>query len=235
MNIILLHEIDFIETNIVQLSDYRFNHIRNILKKKPGESVRIGLLNSKMGSGEITHIDESSCTIKCTLNIDPPAPLNLRLVLALPRPKMFKRTLHTITSLGIKEIFIINTWKVDKSYWQSPYLEEKSINATFFKALEQSCDTIMPSIAFKKLFRPFTEDELPHIIKDSISLVAHPQEEPYLSKTDKKITLAIGPEGGFNDFEISLLKQIGFSGFTTGQRILRVEDAVPAIIGSLML
>jgi 16S rRNA (uracil1498-N3)-methyltransferase len=235
MNMILLQKDDFCDNDTVTLADHRFDHIKKVLKKQSGDLLKIGLLNSKMGTGEIKEIDDSSCTIQCSLNNDPPAPLPLTLILALPRPKMFRRTLFSIVSLGVKNIYIINTWKVDKSYWQSPYLEELSIKKTIYRALEQCCDTMEPSITLEKLFKPFAEDELPSIIKDSIALLAHPGEEKINSCKNKKLTLAIGPEGGFNDFEISLLKKTGFSAFSSGKRILRVEDAVPAIIGSLLI
>ena len=43
----------------------------------------------------------------------------------------------------------------------------------------------------------------------------------------------IGPEGGFIEYEIEKLKETGFEAVHLGPRILRVENAVPTILGRL--
>jgi RsmE family RNA methyltransferase len=47
------------------------------------------------------------------------------------------------------------------------------------------------------------------------------------------VTLAIGPEGGFIPYEIDLLKKHNFKATHVGERVLRVENAIPAIISRL--
>jgi 16S rRNA (uracil1498-N3)-methyltransferase len=47
----------------------------------------------------------------------------------------------------------------------------------------------------------------------------------YLSKECKIVTLAVGPEGGFSDTEVSIFKENGFKLFTIGDTILRTETA----------
>jgi RsmE family RNA methyltransferase len=47
------------------------------------------------------------------------------------------------------------------------------------------------------------------------------------------ISLAIGPEGGFIPYEIDKLNEVGFKTVHLGQRILRVETAIPAFISRL--
>ncbi len=41
-----------------------------------------------------------------------------------PRPKMFRRVLQTCASLGVKDLWLINSYKVEKSFWQTPWLTE---------------------------------------------------------------------------------------------------------------
>jgi RsmE family RNA methyltransferase len=48
-----------------------------------------------------------------------------------------------------------------------------------------------------------------------------------------RVALAIGPEGGWVDFELTLLAARGFVPFSLGERILRVEVAVPYALGQL--
>ena len=48
------------------------------------------------------------------------------------------------------------------------------------------------------------------------------------------VTLAIGPEGGFIEYELDLLVAHGFEPVTLGPRPLRVEHAVPALLGRIL-
>jgi RsmE family RNA methyltransferase len=47
------------------------------------------------------------------------------------------------------------------------------------------------------------------------------------------VTLAIGPEGGFIAEEIASFENAGFQAVTIGERVLRVETAVAALIARL--
>jgi len=159
----------------------------------------------------------------------------LSLVLALPRPKVLKRTLKHITVLGVKKIYLINSFRVDKSYWQTPFLQQDSIRKIFLDSLEQACDTVLPELFLRPLFKPFVEDELPELIKNTVPLVAHPGTgSGAIDISGKHITLAIGPEGGFIPYEIEKLKVCGFKEFNFGQRILPVETAVPGLLSLLI-
>jgi 16S rRNA (uracil1498-N3)-methyltransferase len=134
----------------------------------------------------------------------------------------------------VKRIYLINAWRVEKSYWKSPRLSEENLLAQRVLGLEQARDTTLPSIEVRRLFRPFVEDELPSIARDSLALVAHPTAAAECRRNvDQPVTLAIGPEGGFIEREIASLEAIGFTPVALGPRILRVETAVASIVGRL--
>ena len=164
----------------------------------------------------------------------PPSPLPLTLILALPRPKVLRRILLSVTAMGVKRIFLLNSFRVEKSFWQSPVLEPESIQRQLVLGLEQSRDTILPEIFLRPFFRPFAEDEAPALIKDTLPLVAHPTaEEPCPRDVLQPVTLAIGPEGGFIPYEVEKLISCGFHAVHLGERILNIEAAVPALISRL--
>jgi len=165
--------------------------------------------------------------MRVTLDRNPPPPLPLTLVLALPRPKVLNRVIASATSLGVKRIFLINAWRVEKSYWKSPRLSGENLLQQRILGLEQARDTILPAIELRRFFRPFVEDELPAIIGDSLALVAHPRAAIECPRDVAcEVTLAIGPEGGFIEEEIASLARIGFTPVSLGPRVLRVETAV---------
>ena len=196
--------------------------------------MRIGLINGLMGHGVIKMLGPEQATLEIDLDTPPPPLTPLSLVLALPRPKMLRRTLQSVAAMGVKEIYLVNSSRVEKSFWQSPSLQPQAIEEQLMLGLEQARDTLMPNLHMRKRFKPFVEDELGDIIKGSQALVAHPVTEvPCPIHCDSAVTLAIGPEGGFIPYEVELLRSIGFQAVHIGPRILRVEIAVPALISRL--
>ncbi len=199
-----------------------------------GDALIVGEAGGRIGTGEVTRIDEEALEMRVSVGEDPPAPLVLTLVLALPRPKVLNRVIAGATSLGVKRIYLINAWRVEKSYWKSPRLSEENLLAQRILGLEQARDTTLPSIEVRRLFRPFVEEELPSIARHSLALVAHPTAAAECPRNaGQPVTLAIGPEGGFIDREIASLEHIGFTPVALGPRILRVETAVASVIGRL--
>lgn len=237
MNIVIISPGDFIDEHRVRLTGRRFEHISKVHRAHKNTLLKVGLIDGLKGSGTVLGIDSDSITLHVTLNCAPLKPLPLTLLLALPRPKMLKRILQSVASLGVKEIYLINSYKVEKSYWSSPVLTESSINEHLQLGLEQAGDTISCNVYLYKRFKPFVEDQLAAIVKDSQKILAHPYDaipiEHYSVQDRKKTILAIGPEGGFIDYEVQHLQQLGFTPVSLGERILRVETAIPYTIAKL--
>jgi 16S rRNA (uracil1498-N3)-methyltransferase len=235
MNLVLFSQADFIGENLIAIRDQRrLQHIQQVHQIKLGDTLKIGLINGNMGSGHIVFCNELEIHLQVLLTQSPPKPLPATLILALPRPKMLKRTLQTIATLGVKRIYLINSYRVEKSYWQTPLLDESAINEHLLIGLEQGCDTQMPEVHLIKRFKPFVEDNLADIVGTTRALVAHPYTDlPCPAQIDYAITLAIGPEGGFIAYEIDLLQKCGFTAVNLGNRIMRVETVVPYLLGRL--
>ena len=233
MNLILLFEEDFVAPGVARLQGRRLAHVTSVHRAAVGDSLTVGVAGGRIGTGVVARLDEV-LELHVTLDRDPPAPLPLTLVLALPRPKVLNRVIASATSLGVKRIFLINAWRVEKSYWKSPRLSEENLLLQRILGLEQARDTLLPTIELRRLFRPFVEEELPLIARDSLPLVAHPVASGVCPRSvTQPVTLAIGPEGGFIAQEIESLQRIGFEAVSLGERVLRVETAVPALIARL--
>ncbi len=234
MNIILLREADFTDPGHVILSDRRAGHILTTLRAAEGDTLFCGLINGKTGQGRITQIRDGTVKMAVALQTPPPPALPLILVLALPRPKAARRIIETAACLGIKQIYLINAWRVEKSFWQSPVLTAANLKKAMICGLEQAKDTMMPAIQQKRFFTPFVKTELPGIARHSRPLVAHPgADTPCPVGVDTQTTLVIGPEGGFIDIEIRTLEEIGFETVRLGDRIMRTETALPFAVSRL--
>jgi 16S rRNA (uracil1498-N3)-methyltransferase len=235
MNLILLFESDFIGTRRrVRLEGRRLRHLREVHRAVPGDELCVGEAGGLIGSGRVVSLDRDAAEMEVRFERTPPAPLPVTLVLALPRPKFLRRILFSATVLGVKRIFVINSCRVEKSYWQSPFLKKEQIERQLILGLEQARDTMVPEVMLRPLFKPFAEDELPEITRGSLPLLADPNAvEPCPQGLSGPAVLAVGPEGGFVPYETGKFLSAGFCAVSLGRRILNVESAVPALLSRL--
>ncbi len=235
MNLILLFPEDVVgESNRVRLTGRRLRHVLEVHRAEVGDELCVGLLNDRIGIGHVTAINESVLEMDVRLEHRPPSKLPLTLILALPRPKVIRRVLRSASSIGVNRIILLNCSRVEKSYWQSPFLASDAIQGQLVLGLEQGKDTVLPEMILRPLFKPFVEDELPGLIKGTLPLVAHPlASEDCPRNVNEPITLIIGPEGGFIPYEIEKLVSAGCKAVRMGERILSVETAVPSLIARL--
>jgi RsmE family RNA methyltransferase len=142
----------------------------------------------------------------------------------MPRPKVMKRLWAQLSAVGVNQIVIINAERVEKNYFDTHILKEDFYQQLLIEGLQQAGDTLLPKVAIQKSFRPYVEDILPEITEKSIRLVAFEGAAPEIRalnlKPQDEAWVAIGLEGGWNAFELDLLKKAGFTPFSMGPRIL---------------
>ncbi|MDH1258935.1 MULTISPECIES: 16S rRNA (uracil(1498)-N(3))-methyltransferase [Pseudomonas] len=234
MNLLLLEEADFIAADRVILRDRRLIHMQEVHRSEVGDSLRVGRINGLMGSAELLRLEAGEAELRVNLDQPPPAKLPLTLVLALPRPKMLRRVFQTVATMGVAKVILVNSYRVEKSFWQTPFLEPEAIREQLILGLEQARDTVLPEIVIEKRFKPFVEDRMPAIAEGTLGLVGHPGNFPPCPRAlSEPVTLAIGPEGGWIPYEIDLLAKSGLQPVQLGERILRVETAVTALLARL--
>ena len=240
MNLILLfaHEI---AGNQVILRDRRGQHISTILKSQAGDTLRIGIMNGPTGSGRIVSNKADEVILEITADGPIPELPLTDLILALPRPIMLKRILGQAAALGVGRIFLINANRVEKSFFSASMIKQRDFTEHLIHGLEQGMDTRLPEVTIHERFRPFCEDLLPTLLEFyPVRLIAHPDTDQFLfdaapSPAGQRAILAIGPEGGWVDFEIEKFKAQGLIPFSMGPRILRVDSAVPALLSQIDL
>ena len=238
MNLVLFEENELAGDRVV-LTGRRANHIGSILGLVAGDTLRIGQVNGKLGRGEIIETDNRSVTIRVALDRDPQPGAGVELILALPRPIMLQRILKQATVFGVRRFHLIRSARVEKSFFHSPVLQPEKIHSLLLEGLEQAMDTRLPEVVIHHRFKPFVEDVVPHLTGQGI--IAHPglsarlQDVVFGGGQAGRIVLAVGPEGGWNDFELECFREQGFTGFSMGSRILHVDMAVVALLAQLQL
>ncbi|MCV4290968.1 16S rRNA (uracil(1498)-N(3))-methyltransferase [Pseudomonas capsici] len=234
MNLLLLEEADFIAADRVILRDRRLRHMQEVHRAEVGDSLRVGRINGLLGTAELLRLESHEAELRISLDTAPPAKLPLTLLLAVPRPKMLRRVFQTVATMGVPKVILLNSYRVEKSFWQTPFLEPEAIREQLILGLEQARDSVLPEIVIEKRFKPFVEDRLPQLARNTLGLVGHPGDFPACPRAvEQPVTLAIGPEGGWIPYEIDLLGKSGLQPVQLGDRILRVETAVTALLARL--
>ena len=238
MNLLLLHPEDWCDDGVAEISGRRYVHAEEVLKlsQRSGEC-RAGLLNGVVGRGIVESVDAANQRMRLRFvpEQEPPPPLPLILAAALPRPLTLRRVVHAAVTMGVKELWFYQSWKVEKSYWSSPMVAEENLREQIFLALEQSVDTVMPELHFQRRFQTFVQEDLPRMSAGGELLIAHPDPAavPCPRGLSGKTTLVVGPEGGFTPREVEQLTAAGGTMIGLGPRILRTEVAVPVLISRL--
>lgn len=247
MNCILLPAASFSNKSAHINAVAQIEHVNQVLGAKVGDTLKIGQLEGNLGTAVIADMTPERIDLcEVSLVTAPPPKLDLTVVLALPRPKVLRRLIMDMTALGVRDIILINSYRTQKSYWQSPMLSR--LDEFLLEGLQQGVDTVAPRISLQKRFKPFVEDELVNLITNR-AIVAHPyaelsfaqyvQQQLESSELPHRSVLPsmvfIGAEGGWIDYEVELLARQGCQAVHIGARILRTEAAVNAILGQWLL
>lgn len=235
MNLLLLDPEQLDADGTARVGGATADHVRTVLGKGVGDTLKVGVLGGLRGTGSIVGEHEGAFVVTCTLT-DAPAPKrDITLVLALPRPPVFRRLLQHVTALGVRRIVLCQSARVEKSYWGSPALTDDEVAHNIRLGLAQAGDTIAPVVEQRRRFRPMVEDELAGLAV-AHKLVADPSGVvPCPTDLTGDVMLAIGPEGGWVPDELARLAVAGFTAIHLGARVLRVETAVIAALARLGL
>jgi len=235
VNLLLLEANDFHDDGTAELQGRPARHVREVLRAQPGDVVRVGRCGGAVGTAEVVRCAAETVLLRVQWDGMPPPRPGVDVLLALPRPKVLRRVLASAAALGVDRLVLLNAARVEKSYFLSPVLTEARTTAALRDGLEQARDTRAPEVHLFQRFRPFVEDSLDGLLGPATRLLLDPGPErlPPDVPRGTRVTLAIGPEGGWVPFERALLAKHGFVPLSFGPRTLRVEGVLPYALGWL--
>ena len=237
----ILFEPGEIMDGVATFGGVRAEHVRKVLHGEVGQILKTGVLDGQIGTGEIVEMTGDEIRVRVTHDAEPLAPW-VDLVLAPPRPRILKRLLPQLATMGVGRIVLVGAQKVEKDFWGATLLKEENYRPLLVDGLMQGCvSTQVPVIESRRNFRRFVADELDAMFPTTRRLVAHPGESGKVERWKSgnvrsgRLLLAIGPEGGWTDEEVELLEAHGFARYSLGSRILRTDTATIALLAQLML
>ena len=241
MNLILIDTADVKPDGTARIAGPQADHIRNVLKSAAGHELRVGVIDGPTGTATITAVTDTFIDLACRLEAEAPPRPAVDLLLALPRPKVMRRLWAQLAALGVGRIILTNAERVERDYFDTHIITPDTYRPLLIEGLQQARDTRLPLVSIHKRFKVLVEDELDQLCPQRRRLVSHPGEigeigtgnyfgEMIPDLNSGRTLLAVGPEGGWNAFELGLLEARGFQRISLGPRPLRTDTACIALL-----
>ena len=226
---------DLAPNTTVTIEGGKHHHLRNVLRLKAADAVI--LFNGQGGEygAEVQAITKQATQIT-TLTYDPinrESPLHICLLQGILKRDAMINALQRATELGVSKIIPVQTQHLSEKRVQLAGRWE-AWQAVIEQSSEQCGRTQLPELA--PLTRYTEAVSMTQNADFDLQLLAHlgaPESRTPPATTPKRIAVAIGPEGGFSDAEVTLAEANGFRAYTLGARILRAETAPAALLAHL--
>ena len=237
MNLILLEPGEIAPGGRARLTGPRAAHIVTVLRASAGREIRVGVVDGPLGMATVVRAEAGRpVELHCAFDEAVPERPPVDLLLALPRPKVMQRLWAQLATLGVGRILLCNAGRVERNYFDTHVLDPEHVRPLLIEGLQQARDTRLPRVTIHRQFRVLVEDDLDALTDGAARLVAHPAAAQSLHeiarryRAGSRLMIAIGPEGGWNDFELGLLETHRFQMVGMGPRTLRADTAAVALL-----
>lgn len=218
------------------------NHIKNVLRMKPGEEIAVSNGNDgkeyRCGIEELWE-DEVVCSLRFVKEDGLELPARVTLFQGLPKADKMDLIVQKMVELGVYRIVPVMTKR------SVVKLDEKKAKAKTARwqtvaeaAAKQSKRRIIPQVAEVCTLREAVAQAagmdlklIPYELSEGMGRTRKLIEGV---RTGQEIAVFIGPEGGFEEEEVQAAVEDGFLPVTLGKRILRTETAGLTVMAWLM-
>lgn len=219
------------------------NHIKNVLRMKPGEEISVSTTESSAEYRcivrELTN-DAVYCDLAFIKEEGNELPSKIYLFQGLPKSDKMELIIQKAVELGAYEIIPVEMKRcVMKLEPKKAPQKVQRWNGISEAAAKQSKRTIIPEVtmpmSFKEAVKKAAECDLKLVPYEMADGMPHTRDIIHNLKPGESIAIFIGPEGGFDLSEIELAKESGFEIITLGKRILRTETAGMVVLSLIMM
>lgn len=227
------------------------NHIRNVLRMRPGEEISVGTGeddNEYRCEIESLEEDRVTCILRFIKSSDVESPADIILFQGLPKADKMEMIIQKCVELGVAEIVPVSCERCIVK------LDDKKADAKVKRwqgiaeaAAKQSKRAVIPGITMPLSMKDALKKAsgmdikiIPYELAMGMEKTAEVfgkisglnTENKAENNTERRpqIAVFIGPEGGFTEEEIKLAKECGVEPVSLGKRILRTETAGMAVL-----
>lgn len=217
------------------------NHIKNVLRMKPGEEFNVSNgIDGKEYRCAIRSFEEDRvvCELRFIKEDNVELPAEIYLFQGLPKADKMELIIQKAVELGAFKVVPVATKrcvvKLDDKKAASKIARWQGIAEA---AAKQSKRAIVPEVtavmSFKEAVKYASDMDVRFIPYELADGMERTRELMGNLKPGQKIAIFIGPEGGFEEGEIQLAKENGIEPITLGKRILRTETAGMTVLAWL--
>lgn len=219
-----------VKENKIYIDAYNHKHMQRVMRYKNGQKVICILSHHQSYLYEIEDIEQGILRCIEALQEDHELDVDITLIYGLPKSDKLEWVLQKATELGVKRVV--------------PFLSKRSIIKTDTKTFEKKREryTRILKEASEQSYRLMVPTLTPLVTNlqdlkmylSDINLVAYEESSKEgehtafhhaLNQDYQSITIIVGPEGGFDESEIEMMKSFGIQECSLGKRILRSETA----------
>jgi 16S rRNA (uracil1498-N3)-methyltransferase len=232
--------VDRFELNSASLRGDAAEHLGRVLRAEPGQVYELSdgqrVWLAKIERVALSKRGDNRIDFALVESVPAPEPaLKIDLLMSLVKFDRFEWCLEKATELGANEIIALAAARTDKPLIAAAPKRRERWHKILLESAQQSRRLRVPTL--QEAVRPevaFTQSSAAaRILLSERTAAPSLRHVLGLNKSAQTVALAIGPEGGWADEEISAAKAAGFAEASLGENILRTETAVLASMAIL--
>lgn len=230
-----------VEADRIVVEGQDVNHMKNVLRMKIGEQAKISDGNGKTYLCEIETFETDTVWLKILEEQveDTELPSKMYLFQGLPKNDKMELIVQKAVELGVYEVIPVATKRaVVKLDAKKAAKKVERWNSISESAAKQAGRAVIPEVTEVLTYsQALTKAKELDVVLVPYELAEGMQEtKQMISRIQKgqSVGIFIGPEGGFEESEISQAMEIGAKPITLGRRILRTETAGFTMLSILM-
>jgi 16S rRNA (uracil1498-N3)-methyltransferase len=214
-------------------------HLRDVLRLSEGEQIQVFDGGGREFLCKIEWIKKGETRLEIVGEISPASPeskLELTLAVALLKGEKFDLVIQKAVELGVSKVIPLITKRADVKIRDAKDAEKKleRWRRISLEAAKQSGRAKLLEIETPTGFTEFVKNSARHHEGEIFILFVECGGGKFTeTKVDKKLTAAVGAEGGWENAEIEVARENNFQIVTFAGRILRAETAAIAFAAVL--
>lgn len=232
----------------VRITGEDVNHIRNVLRLRPGDEISVS--NGMDGREYRCGIDSVTdgqvmCTLRFIKEADVELPVRVSLFQGLPKGDKMETIVQKMVELGVHEIVPVAmkrcVMKLDDKKARAKTARWQAISEAAAKQSRRSAVPVVHDVMSFREALAYAEDMDVRLIPYEMEALR--DDAPGMAGTraliegiaeGQSVAVFIGPEGGFDASEIQAAADMGIRPVTLGRRILRTETAGMTVMAWIM-